>query len=189
MPPKRATLRDRNAAAIAATPTPLTPLQPAVTTPEASVEAPQADGPPKPAAVTDRAVLSVTVRPEDLEDAKAAYMADWLREGRYDGFPKWLGAAIRRHAELTPTQRAQIESERPAKATSRGLKRAFQMEPAVVDELRASIRRDLEVSGRYSSEADWVGDAMRQAIAEARANAGGVLPPAPRRLPNRMPPR
>lgn len=188
MPPKRGTLRDRNAAAIAAISTP-------PRLPDPAEERTASARPPRPrtaapsTSTTDRTVLSITIRPEDLEDAKSAYMADWLREGRYDGFPKWLGAAIRHHAELSTEARAQIEADRPAKTTSRGLKRAFQMDPADVDELRASIRSDLEASGRYSSEADWVGDALRQAIAAARERAGGVLPPAPKRLPNRMPER
>lgn len=189
MTTKRATLRERNAAAIADIPTPPQPAaaEPAREQPASvATERPVHDRTPS---TTDKTVLSITVRPEDLEEAKSAYIADWLREGRYDGFPKWLGGAIRRHAALTVNERAAIEADRPSKTTSRGLKRAFQMDPGDVDELRAAVRRDLEEGGRLLSEADWVGDAVREAIAAARSRAGGVLPAAPKRLPNRMPTR
>lgn len=184
---KRATLRDRNREAIAATPTPRQPpvvgvdetLAQAAKTPTRHTRA---------ATLGERAVLSITVRPEDFEAAKAAYLSDWTREGRYDGFPKWLGAALRTHAQLTPEQRGAVEAHRPPKTTSRGLKRAFQMDPTDVELMRASIHEDLE-HGRYSSEADWCGDALREAIDGARARAGGTLPTPPTRLPNRMPER
>lgn len=189
MATKRATLRDRNREAIAATPTP----SPAslVADEEQSrpaLKAPPPTASPSRATLGERTVLSITVRPEDFEAAKAAYLSDWTREGRYDGFPKWLGDVIRKHAQLSPGQRAEAEQNRPSKVTKRGLKRAFLMDPTDVDLMRVSIRDDLE-HGRYSSEADWVGDALRAAVEEARRNAGGTLPMAPRRLPNRMPDR
>ncbi len=184
MTTRRPTLRDRNREAIA---TPPTPLQ-ADDAETAASATPRKTTAVRPGS-TDKAVLSITVRPEDLEGAKAAYMSDWAREGRYDGFPKWLGAAIREHARLTPAQRAAIEDRRPPKATSRGLKRAFQMDPGDVQLMRDSIRQDLEEEGHYYSEADWCGDALRAAISAARQRAGGTLPRPPARLPNRMPER
>lgn len=189
MATKRGTLRDRNREAIAATPTPLLPSSAGdkEQQPDREVQNPTPTGAAR-ATVGERAVLSITVRPEDFEGAKAAYLSDWTREGQYDGFPKWLGAAIRKHARLTPGQRAAAEENRPTKVTKRGLKRAFQMDPTDVALMRDSIREDLE-HGRYSSEADWVGDALRAAIDEARAQVGGTLPRAPKRLPNRMPER
>ncbi len=189
MPVKRGTIRDRNAAALAATPTPPQPL---------GASAPGADGPraPAPAArvsrqadLAERAVLSITIRPEDLDQAKSAYLFDWLREGRHDTFPRWLGAVIRRHAALASEERAQIEATRPPKVTSRGLKRAFQMDPRDVAEMARARNDDFVGHRRYVSEADWCGDAIRQAIEAARTAAGGTLPPPPARLPNRMPPR
>ncbi len=196
MTPRRATLRDRNREAIAANPvamdadekpgesiTPTPPsAQPATTTAHSVAATPAGTTP------AARVPLSISVRPEDLELAKAAYMADWMREGRYDGFPKWLGAAIRQHAALTPNERAEIEARRPPKQTSRGLKRAFLMDPRDLEVLRQGLRDDL-ATGRYESEANWCADAMRVAVERARDRSGGALPKAPSRLPNRMPER
>ena len=78
---------------------------------------------------------------------------------------------------------------RPPKQTKRGLKRAFLMDPDDLELLRQAIREDLTVTGRYSSEANWCADAMRLAVDRARERSGGSLPPAPARLPNRMPER
>lgn len=193
MTPKRPTLRDRNREDIAAptSPEPNTLLPSAPAAPStAEGAAPHRDALTPPGAVVgERFALSISMRPEELEAAKAAYMADWMREGRYDGFPKWIGAAIRDHANLTPEQRAHIDQTRPPKQTKRGVKRVFLMDPQDVEILRQGIHKDLTGTGRYSSEANWCADALRVAVDRARARAGGVLPPAPSRLPNRMPER
>ncbi len=193
MTTKRATLRDRNREAITA-PAPQKPNAPSPMAPTARAsaegESRQPTAPPQHnTAAGERFALSISLRPEELEAAKAAYMADWMHQGRYDGFPRWIGAAIREHANLTPEQRAQVEAARPPKQTKRGVKRVFLMDPHDVKILRQGLRQDLTVTGRYSSEANWCADAMRVAVDLARERAGGTLPKAPSRLPNRMPER
>jgi hypothetical protein len=198
--PKRVSLRDMNRIAITES-VPQAPQE----TPQSKPSAPQVKtkeitrpkivpDPPKRQAVTAVAgegvtVLSITVRPEDLELAKAAYMADWISQGLHDRFPDWLGAAVQQHAALNAAERARIANERPPKTTKRGLKRAFKMNPADVEAMRRTIADDFRTTGMYLSEADWCGDALRVAINAARQRAGGELPPAPTRLPNRMPAR
>jgi hypothetical protein len=123
----RRSLRDRNRAAIALDPDtpdleptaePRSSAQPTATRPvEEPAHAPQkatsatekGSTTKKPAAVrkaataaaSDTARLGIYLTPQEFEDAKAAYLADWTNGGEADTFARWIAAAIETYAART----------------------------------------------------------------------------------------
>lgn len=184
MATRRATVRDRNRSAIVGTPT-----DPAAE-PPAQADPPPAAVPARTSPAAAGAVwLSVYLRPEILEPAKAAYMADWMNHGLIDNFPAWIGQAIATHRTRGADERADIAARRPGKEKgSTGTSRTFKVDPRVIEDLKDGLKAD-RAAGRFPSDSEWVADALLQATDDARDRNGGTLPDPPRRLPNKMPPR
>ena len=202
----RRSLRDRNRAAIALDPD--TPdLEPTAeprssaqrSTPEeptqadkASTAAAKAPAPNKPAvarkaataAASDTARLGIYLTPEEFDDAKAGYLAEWSNGGESDTFGKWIAAAIEAYAARTPKQRAAAPARGRAEERT-GYTRSFTIPSDTVGRMRAAITAD-QKAGRWPSDSAWCGEAIAAAVDQARDQNGGTLPTPPPRLPNRL---
>ena len=201
MPQKRRTLGDRNRASIALDPTP--DLEPTAE-PRSSAPAPtdteakatsgpaKATAPKKPAparktataAASDTARLGIYLTPEEFDDAKAGYLADWSNGGEADTFARWIAAAIEAYAARTPKQRAAAPPRGRAEERT-GATRSFAIPSDTVGRMRAAITAD-QKAGRWPSDSAWCGEAIAAAVDAARDQNGGTLPTPPPRLPNRL---
>lgn len=206
----RRSLRDRNRAAIALDPDtadleptakPRSSAQPTATRPvEETAPAPQkatratAKGSTtkKPAAVrkaataaaSDTARLGIYLTPQEFEDAKAAYLADWTNGGEADTFARWIAAAIETYAARTPKQRATAQPRGRADERT-GSTRSFAIPTDTVARMRAAINADQQ-AGRWPSDSAWCSEAIASAVDAARTKNEGSLPTPPPRLPNRL---
>lgn len=210
MPQKRRTLGDRNRASIALDPTPdreatAEPGSSSTTTAgdtneEQPAQAPQAPAnastraraPRKPApartaataAVSSTARLGIYLTPEEFDDAKAAYLADWTHGGEADTFARWIAAAIEAYAGRTPKQRSTATPRGRARERT-GSTRSFSIPTDTVARMRAAISADQQ-AGRWPSDSAWCGEAIAHAVDQARTQNEGSLPTPPPRLPNRL---
>jgi hypothetical protein len=175
-PPKRRSLRDREAAAL------VNHGQPTATPPEAPPRRRSA----APARTGDVIRLGTYWRLSTFQGAKSAYLADLdqLRDAP-DSFARWVDRAIRRHADLTPEKRGSLVRKLPAE-TGDAASRSFHVPSSTVDAMEAAIVDDRR-GGRVLSRTEFVSEAVRAATAEARKRYGQDLPPAPARLPNKPP--
>lgn len=170
----------------AATKAPAPPAAPSVT-PQQRGETSR--GQAKPAAAK-QSTGSGTVRPgiyfheEEFMAAKSAFIADWRAGGTADKFPAWIAAALDAHSSRTPEERARLV--RDTAREGRGFTRSFEIPAAVVERIEEAIRKDGDAD-RWPTLSSWAGDAIAAAVEHAKARAGGSLPPAPPRLPNRLP--
>jgi len=204
----RRSLRDRNRAAIALDPETLELERPAEprnsaeptveeTQPKAAQrpqEAPKQATPAKRAATPrkaarathgDTARLGIYLTPEQFDEAKAAYLADWTNGGQADTFARWIAAAIDIHAARTPEQRTERAQPRGRAEERTGATRSFSIPTDTVARMRAAITADQQ-AGRWPSDSAWCGEAITLAVNAARTENGGTLPTPPPRLPNRL---
>lgn len=209
MPQKRRTLGDRNRASIALDPTPDSeataevgssstataddadekPAQAPRTTANASTRtrAPKKAAPActaATAAASSTARLGIYLTPEEFDDAKAAYLADWTNGGEADTFARWIAAAIEAYAGRTPKQRSTATPRGRAQERT-GSTRSFSIPTDTVARMRAAISADQQ-AGRWPSDSAWCGEAIADAVDQARTQNGGSLPTPPPRLPNRL---
>lgn len=188
---KRVSLGERNRAAIAAAPVPPEHDQaPPVATPPVDTPAEAARRRAPKAAQPARAGESATVRlgiyfhPEEFDRAKAAYLADWQHGGQADTFARWIAAAMDTHARRSTQERAVLAKPANRDRGSGGT-RSFTLPADSVGRMRAAIAEDQAVN-RWPTDSGWCGDAVAAAVGLAEQRAGGQLPPAPPRLPNRL---
>lgn len=160
------------------------------TSPARKTPAKPAAGVAKPSTSTNTATtarIGIYFRPGQFEAAKAAYLADWntLPEAP-DTFANWIAAAVETHARLTPAVRhviaARVFSTEPGE---RGLTRSFNLAEGVVADMKKAIAADRN-AGQWGSQSEFAAVAVAAAVEAARERAGGTLPPAPARLPNRL---
>lgn len=203
MPQKRRTLGDRNRASIALDPTP--ELEPTAEPRSSAQPTPPVEAPQKPrtapstgskphtptaarktatAAASETARLGIYLTPEEFDDAKAGYLADWSNGGEADTFGRWIAAAIETYAARTPKQRATARPRGRAEERT-GATRSFSIPLDTVGRMRAAITADQQ-AGRWPSDSAWCGEAIAAAVALARNQNGGTLPTPPARLPNRL---
>ena len=188
---QRRSIRDRNTAAIAqeaeAVATIATVEAPApVVTPEPRASTPKAPTKkPAPTAATGTDRLGIYLTPAEINDARAAYLADWSNGGDADSFARWIAAAIDTHAARTPKQRADRDRLRTRSEERTGSSRSFSIPIASMQRMRAAISAD-QKAGRWPSDSAWCAEAMALAVDAAREANGGVLPTPPARLPNRL---
>lgn len=193
--PKRRSVAERNAAAIAQEVVP--PTKPQVREPEPPGReevvsaAASTEKKPKPAARVaakredDRKVFGVYLTAEMYHDMKAAYLADWSnRRGEADTLGLWVEAALKAHAARTVEQRAALAAPR-VRGEARAASRPFKVDSDVYGQAQRAIGQD-QSAGRWLSESAWSVEALGVAIAEAKAANGDVLPEPPARLPNRL---
>lgn len=195
--PKRRTLADRNNDAISREDKPVikeaAPVAPVVQKPATLPTAEIATETPKkaktvgrPARTIDVTRLGIYLTPEQFNNSKAAYLADWSNGGEANTFTKWIGEALTTHATRSPQERQKNAVERPARAEKRtGSSRSFNVPTEAVQKMRAAISQEHE-EGRWLSDSAWCGEAIDAAISEAQKRNGGSLPVPPERLPNRL---
>lgn len=192
----RRSLAERNRAAIAADPyegqyDPVSAPAPAPE-PEAATasETPQAPrtAPKKRAAATtatkpaapakrasDVARQGVYLSADAYDDARAAYLGDWLAGGSIDTFAGWIAAAIDAYAARTPEQRTY--APRTRSADRQGGPRSWSIPLDTIASMRAAIAAD-QKAGRWPSDSAWCAAAIAAAVEATRARDGG-LPAAP----------
>ena len=202
MSTKRKSLRDFDDDAMVApiaAPAPAAPaaaVEKAPQPPKKAPKSPQAARPaPKPAAATTTEVRTATTtragiyfHPATFNDAKSAYLADLDNTGpdAADSIARWIAGALDVYAAGTPQERAQIAESLPAEARGEGsgFTRSFELPDDTIAARDLAITEDRR-NGRTSSRSSFATEAIRHAIEQARARNGGVLPPAPDRLPNK----
>jgi hypothetical protein len=136
------------------------------------------------AAASETARLGIYLTPQEFDDAKAAYLADWSNGGQADTFARWIAAALDTYAARTPKQRAGAPPRGRAEERT-GSTRSFSIPTGTVARMRAAITADQQ-AGRWPSDSAWCGEAIAAAVDQARAQNGGSLPTPPPRLPNRL---
>ena len=136
------------------------------------------------AAASDTARLGIYLTPQEFEDAKAAYLADWTNGGEADTFARWIAAAIETYAARTPKQRATAQPRGRADERT-GSTRSFSIPTDTVARMRAAINADQQ-AGRWPSDSAWCSEAIASAVDAARTKNDGSLPTPPPRLPNRL---
>lgn len=137
----------------------------------------------KPSSPNRTARPGIYFHEEEFMAAKSAFLADWRGGGTADKFPTWIATALDAHASRTPSARAQLV--RNATHAGRGFTRSFDIPGEVEDRMNDAIKKDNDAD-RWPTLSAWAGDAIAAAVERAKARAGGSLPPAPPRLPNRL---
>lgn len=141
---------------------------------------------PAQAGSTTRA--GIYLHPGTFEAAKSAYIADFDQSGpdAADTFARWIAGVLDRHAARTPAERAAVADELPEEVfEGSGINRSFDLPDATMAGMHAAITADRR-AGRVTSRSQFCSTAIRSATEDARRRAGGELPPAPKRLPNKM---
>lgn len=198
MSTQRKSLRDFDDDAMAApiaTPTspPPAPTK-APQEPRKAPRSPRATQPaPKAAPAATEARTATTTRtgiyfhPATFNDAKSAYLADLDNTGpdAADSIARWIAGALDIYAAGNTQERAQIAESLPEETREgSGFTRSFELPDDTISARDAAITEDRR-NGRTSSRSSFATEAIRHAIEQARARNGGVLPPAPDRLPNK----
>lgn len=135
-------------------------------------------------AVSATARLGIYLTPEEFDNAKAGYLADWSNGGEADTFARWIAGAIDSYAGRTPAVRANAKPRGRSEERT-GSTRSFSVPHATVARMRAAITADQQ-AGRWPSDSAWCGEAIAAAVDQARTTNGGSLPTPPPRLPNRL---
>ncbi len=140
----------------------------------------------KPSRVTGSTVGVYMQRPT-FDAARSAYMADLdtLATGP-DTLARWVDAALAAYAALDASERVAIADTLPAedRTEARGINRTFQVGADTIEKVNAALVADRQ-AGRWRSRSVFAVEAIQWAINAAKERAGGVLPEAPPRLPNR----
>ncbi|MGP5666709.1 hypothetical protein [Glutamicibacter arilaitensis] len=195
--PKRRTLADRNNDAIsredksaikeAAEIAPVVQEPAMLPTSEAETKAPKrAKTVGRPARTIDVTRVGIYLTPEQFNNAKAAYLADWKNGGEANTFTLWIGEAITRHAARSLKSRLRFAANKPARAEVRtGSSRSFNVPTSAIELMRAAISQE-QAEERWLSDSSWCAEAVDAAISTARERNGEELPTPPSRLPNRL---
>ncbi|MDO5066368.1 MAG: hypothetical protein Q4D96_03705 [Propionibacteriaceae bacterium] len=124
--------------------------------------------------------ISVSLTNQQLDDARAAFLADWEHGSGLVTFAAWIEEALCDHATRTPTERA------AHRVTASGQTRSFR----ITDDTRAMIESAHSsdcAAGQWVSLSAWAAAAITAATTTARQR--GPLPAPPGRLPGRLPAR
>lgn len=148
---------------------------------------------PRPAAPTPAATSSssdvrtgIYLQADTFAAAKSAYIADFETiPASPDTFAGWVASVFDRHAGRTPEKRAELASRLQAESPGDGVNRSFTLPADTLEHIHQAIAADRR-AGRVTSRSQFASEAIRSATEEARLRAGGALPPAPPRLPNKM---
>ena len=142
---------------------------------------------PETPAKTAETTIGVYMQRPTFEAARGAYMADLdtLADGP-DTIAGWIDAALAAYAALRPKKRATIADSLPAEQRTdpRGISRSFRVDPDTLEAVNAALVADRK-AGRWRSRSEFAVEAILWATENAKQRAGGRLPKAPPRLPNR----
>ncbi len=139
----------------------------------------------KAAQVSDTVRLGIYITPEDVDSAKSAYLADWQAGGHLDTFAKWMAYAFDAHAGRSVSERTRLARPSGRSETRTGSSRSFVIPTDTIARMREAIAQD-QAADRWPSDSAWCSDAIAAAVEQSRTRAGGTLPTAPARLPNRL---
>lgn len=124
-------------------------------------------------------------RPQTFEDARSAYLVDLDQPDAPDSIARWIDRSLRIHAARSIRDRAQLADSLPPEGQEgSGFSRSFELSDDTIAARDAAIAADRR-AGRATSRSQFASEAIRHAIEQARTRNGGVLPPAPTRLPNK----
>lgn len=123
-----------------------------------------------------------------FEDAKSAYVLSQRHRGTPQWsrtFAEWVGRQLEAHNARTPAQRAEIAERLGSDDRTDGTanNKVFLLATEVLVDTQRALDADL-AAGRAVSRSAYAVEAIRDAIAREQEANGGVLPPAPKRLPN-----
>lgn len=166
---------------------PISPPAPAPVVPERQGPAsssPARDAKPARASKSGKsaAYFAVHLPRTEFQDAKAAYLADWQAGGEASSFTEWVAAAVGAHVSRTPSARAALDL---GEGGADRVTRTFQVGPEAVNQMRMAVSADRDAN-RWTSESQWIREAIAAAVQDAKVRSGGPLPTPPRRLPNRL---
>lgn len=185
MSPRRRSLHDLDDAAIAdqrGRPTDEQTPQPDSAAPPTSAQRRSKTVPPDKTA-TQR--VSIYLRDEEFEAAKAAYLADWRTGGQSDTFSRWVAAAVEQHAHVTPNRRAAATDQTQPGTTGTRQTRSFALPKTTVQTMETAIEAD-QALNRWQSNSEFCAVAVAVAVETARQRVGNPLPTPPSRLPKRL---
>lgn len=123
-----------------------------------------------------------------FEDAKSAYVLSQRHRGTPQWsrtFAEWVGRQLETHNARTPEQRAEIAERLGDDDRTDGTanNKVFLLATEILTDTQRALDADL-AAGRAISRSAYAVEAIRDAIAREQEANGGVLPPAPKRLPN-----
>ncbi len=194
--PRRASLRDRDNAAIATNrnlPAPApegidTHTDPAPTRRKTQPQTtPKQDaGPSTVSTGGGGARISLYLHPDTYRDTRAAYVVDFEQPNPASSYAEWIAAAVHAHADLQSEERAQLagtlaDIDRAGVGIHRTVKVSEQIQTVMDD-----ARRQDRLAGRVIGRSGFAYEAVLAAIDAARARVGGVLPEPPARLPKNL---
>lgn len=187
----RKSLRDLDNAALGDTPPAAAPPAPPTAKKAARTDAdapkPARTQATKPVPSRTSTTIGVYLQRPTFNAARSAYIADLdnLSTGP-DTFARWIDDALAAHAGLDTSARKSIgERQQPEQRTeARGINRTFQVGQDTIDAVNAALIADRK-AGHLRSRSEFAVEAILAATEAAKQRAGGVLPEAPARLPNR----
>lgn len=194
--PRRASLRDRDNAAIATSrnlPAPATEDVDARTDPAPTSRSTQPQTTPKqdvgPATTGTSgggARISLYLHPDTYRDARAAYVVDFEQPNPASSYAEWIAAAVRTHADLHSEERGQLAATLPdIDRAGVGIHRTVKVS-ADIQTVMDAARREDRLAGRVIGRSGFAYEAVLAAIEAARARVGGILPEPPGRLPKNL---
>lgn len=127
-----------------------------------------------------------------LDAARSAYVLAIAGGHPARSWAAWVASVVRAHAELDPKVRAAAAATVPppgraprGSATGTGRTVALDLADSDLPELIAMATRADLAAGRALGPSQFTAEALRIEVGRLRQAAGGTLPPAPSRLPNR----
>lgn len=130
--------------------------------------------------------MGIYFHPEIFEQARSAYLVDFdALPDAPDSFARWIAHALDTHAGRSAQKRRAIVGALPEEAAAgAGFSRSFEVPAVTIADMNTAISTDRR-AGRVTSRSQFAAEAIRDGIEAAKIRAGGVLPPAPARLPNK----
>ena len=136
--------------------------------------------------MTDSNRVAIYMHRGLFDDAKSAYLVDLDQPAGPDSFARWVNGVIDEHAARTPEQRAAIAAGLPEyEPVGSGLARSFEMSLTTIQARDSAITEDRQAGRPAVSRSEFSVEAIRHRVEVAKQLAGGTLPPAPKRLPNK----
>lgn len=106
--------------------------------------------------------LGIYLTPEEFDNAKAAYLADWANGGTADTFARWIATAIETYASRSASQRATAPPRGRADEPT-GSTRSFNIPTNTLAKMRTAITADQQ-AGRWPSDSAWCNEAITFAV-------------------------
>jgi hypothetical protein len=149
-------------------------------------EPPRSRRPQASAGASSQERTGIYLQAATFAAARSAYIADFESVAESPvTFGGWLAGVLDRHARRSPRSRAALADQVPAETVGGGVNRAFILPAATVQAMHEAIAADRR-AGNIASRSQFASVAIRSAIEDSRGRAGGELPPAPARLPNKL---